>query len=211
MPSTLCDSASTEFNFVSTVSDRAAIIFLRSGLQPELCAHTLLLDTLPTPPAAKLPRMLSVSDADGLVGVVFTSRPSTAQHAAARRTFTMRRRRLWGTCWRGPRRTIICRPMSLSREPPSMLFLTQRTAMYRKGFSLTQTRRLDAARNPPPLAPKRPRRRRRQTTRPPVQLVDVSWRSSATIPSWSRATSAPRESVSVPPLTIPYVFRCRGP
>jgi len=94
LPPTFCDSTSTEFNLVSTVSVRAAITFLRGGGQAALRAHTLLIDTHPTPPVAKLPRILSDSDADGIVRVVFTSRLSTAQDAAARRTFTVRRRRV---------------------------------------------------------------------------------------------------------------------
>jgi len=73
---------------------RAAITFLRSGGQAALRAHTLLIDTRPTPSAAKFPRVLGDSDADGIVRVVFSSRLTTAQQEAARRTFTVRRRRV---------------------------------------------------------------------------------------------------------------------
>lgn len=94
LPDNLRDSTSTEFNLVSTVSVRAAVTFLRGGGQAALRAHTLLIDTRPTPPAAKLPRVLGNSDTDGIVRVVFTSRLSTAQEVAARRTFSVRRRRV---------------------------------------------------------------------------------------------------------------------
>lgn len=94
LPDNLRDSTSTEFNLVSTVSVRAAVTFLRGGGQAALRAHTLLIDTRPTPPAAKLPRVLGNSDTDGIVRVVFTSHLSTAQEDAARRTFLVRRRRV---------------------------------------------------------------------------------------------------------------------
>lgn len=94
LPDNLRDSTSTEFNLVSTVSVRAAVTFLRGGGQAALRAHTLLIDTRPTPPAAKLPRVLGNSDTDGVFRVVFASRLSTAQEVAARRTFLVRRRRV---------------------------------------------------------------------------------------------------------------------
>jgi len=73
---------------------RAAITFLRGDGQTALRAHTLLIDTRPAPPAAKLPRVLGDSDADGIVRVVFSSHLTTAEQEAARRTLTVRRRRV---------------------------------------------------------------------------------------------------------------------
>ena len=73
---------------------RAAITFLRGGGQVALRAHTQLIDIRPTPPAAKLPRVLGERVADGIVRVVFSSRLTTAQQEAARRTFTVPRRRV---------------------------------------------------------------------------------------------------------------------
>lgn len=146
LPDNLRDTTSTEFNLVSTVSVRAAVTFLRGGGEAALQAHTLLIDTRPTPPAVKLPRVFWNSDTDGIVRVVFTSRlcqPRRSWRRGGR--FRCGEGELRSSS-SGSRPITTCTRASPSRPPPSMSFLEQRPVPCRTGSLLTPMTAIYAAR-----------------------------------------------------------------